>query len=122
MSRDTKYHFYMIAGMIMFTNKGAGEDAMMGSAASNAIVRHDSKTFGVAQLGKAQQNLHKGFIVKIPEEARAGITVHDIVLTNISYLGFMSEKEFQKPPAGMELRDGLPVLSASAPEAKELEV
>jgi len=94
----TRHHYFLIAGIMLFsTSAEAADNDSIGSAPANAVVRHDTTTFGVAQLQKAQQNLHKAFVLKMPEEARAVLNMHDIVITNVSYLGEMSEDEFQKP-------------------------
>jgi hypothetical protein len=95
------HHYFLIAGVVMFTSAGetAAEDATLGSAPANAIVRHDSTNFPVRKLAKAQLNLHTSFMQKIPAEALPSITVHDIVITNISNIGFMTEEEFQREEA-----------------------
>lgn len=92
-----KQHYFMISGSIMFTAGEPTEASVPSSVLANAIVRHDSMDFGVAKLGKAQQNLHKSFTMKLPEPEL--VHVHDIVIIAVSYLGWMTEEEFQAPPA-----------------------
>jgi patatin-like phospholipase/acyl hydrolase len=104
-----KKHYYLIAGLVMFTFKVEGNDEpQVSSVPVNAIVRHDNTKFPAAKLAKAQQNMHAAFMMKMPEEARAGITVHDMVVQNVSYLGEMTEEEFQAPPEGMTLTEAVP--------------
>lgn len=105
MEPAVKAHYFLIAGVILFAHTDpANPDAEpnMGSAPVNALVRHDSTNFPVRKLAKAQQNLHKNFVTKLPPEAHATLGVHDIVVTNISYLGQMTEEEFQQEEAPEE--------------------
>lgn len=101
-----KFHFFLIAGVILFNQTdpaaalaGQQGEPNLGSAPVNAIVRHDAHTFPVRKLAKAQQNLHHSFISKIPMENRVFLQVYDIVVTNVSNLGYMTEAEFQKQEA-----------------------
>lgn len=109
---ETRNHYFLIAGIILFSSNADGVEANIGSAPANAMVRHDDQNFPVHKLAKAQQNLHKSFVMKMPEEARAMLDVHDIVITNVSYLGHMTEDEFQYQPT---IEDIAPV-PASAPD------
>lgn len=102
-----KKHVFLIAGLVMFTI-GDGDDAQISSIPTNAIVRHDDQLFPAAKLAKAQQNLHKSMMLKMPEEIHGSLIVRDIVLTNVSYLGHMTEEEFQAPPEGMALVEAAP--------------
>lgn len=102
-----KKHVFLIAGLVMFTI-GEGDDAQISSIPTNAIVRHDDMNFPAAKLAKAQQNLHKSMMLKMPEEIHGSLIVRDIVLTNVSYLGHMTEEEFQAPPEGMALVEAVP--------------
>lgn len=105
MSDIKKNHVFLIAGLVMFTIGDDPETSQISSIPVNAIVRHDDTNFPAAKLAKAQQNLHKSMLLKMPQEAHAAITVHDVVITNVSYLGHMTEEEFQAPPEGMALAE-----------------
>lgn len=106
-----RQHYFLIAGSIMFTVAKDDGTLVADATIANAIVRHDSKDFPVHKLRRAQQNLHHGFVMKLPEEAKQAMSFHDIVVTNVSYLGFMSEDEFQHEP---ELATTAPVPVAPA--------
>lgn len=93
-----RQHYFLIAGSLFFTIAKDDGTLVADSTIANAIVRHDSQSFPVHKLQKAQQNLHKGFVMKLPDEAKQTMSFHDIVITNVSYLGFMSEEEFQFQP------------------------
>ena len=113
MEPTAKAHYFLIAGVILFTQldpENPEGDPQIGSAPANALVRHDATTFPVRKLAKAQQNLHKSFVTKLPTEAHTTLAVHDIVVTNVSYLGEMTEEEFQKEEAPVKLE------ATSAPE------
>ncbi len=93
-----KKHYFMISGSIMFTvgKPEEVENLMPHNVFVNAIVRHENTNFPVAKLAKAQQNLHKSFVMKLPQPEITN--VHDIVIMSVSYLGEMTEEEFQAPP------------------------
>lgn len=91
-------HYFLIAGVILFSTNAEGVEDTIGSAPANAIVRHDDLNFPVHKLAKAQQNLHKAFMMKMPDEARAMLNINDIVVTHVSHLGHMTEDEFQYQP------------------------
>lgn len=93
-----KQHYFLITGCLMFTLTKPDGTLTADTTMANAIVRHDSTDFPAYKLGKAQQNLHRSFVMKLPEEARQAMQFHDVVITNISYLGLMSEDEFQYQP------------------------
>lgn len=98
-----KKHFFLISGLVIFTIGDDEETAQISSISTNAIVRHDDTSFPAAKLAKAQQNLHKSMLAKMPEEARAVIVVRDVVVQTVCHLGHMTEEEFQAPPEGMTL-------------------
>lgn len=93
-----KKHYFLISGSIMFTVGDIEnlENVQPSNIFVNAIVRHDDEKFPARKLAKAQQNLHKSFIMKLPEPELANI--HDIVILSVSYLGKMTEEEFQAAP------------------------
>ena len=98
-----KKHYFLISGSIMFTvgDIQEMESIQPSSIFVNAIVRHDDENFPARKLAKAQQNLHKSFVMKLPEPELAN--VHDIVILSVSHLGEMTEKEFQATPEELKL-------------------
>ena len=105
-------HYFLISGIILFRTTQPGQDPVIGSAPGNAVVRHDSQNFGARKLAKAQQNLHHVFIAKLPEDMAGLCDVFDIIITNICFLGEMSEEEFQMTdpdPAAAAVAAAFPV-------------
>lgn len=98
-----KKHYFLISGSIMFTvgDIEKSENVQFNNVFVNAIVRHDDKNFPARKLAKAQQNLHKSFVIKLPEPELANI--QDIVILSVSYLGEMTEEEFQVAPEELKL-------------------
>lgn len=93
-----KLHYFLIAGLVGIsipTEVDGVKQDIPSSIPVNAIVRHDSMNFPAHRLGRAQQNLTKSFVTKVPDEIKEVMSIIDVVLTSISYLGFMSEEEFQ---------------------------
>ena len=91
-------HYFLISGSIMFTVGDIEklENIQPSNIFVNAIVRHDDQNFPARKLAKAQQNLPKSFVMKLPEPELANI--HDIIILSVSYLGEMTEEEFQAAP------------------------
>ena len=95
-----KQHYFMIAGLVgivVTTEEDGVKSENPTSLPGNAVVRHDSTNFPAHRLGRAQQNLTRAVLTKIPEEVRPTISIMDVVIQNVSYLGFMTEEEFQAP-------------------------
>jgi hypothetical protein len=109
-----KKHYFLISGSIMFTVGDIKnlENIQPSSIFVNAIVRHDDKNFPAQKLAKAQQNLHKSFVMKLPEPELANI--HDIIILSVSHLGEMTEEEFQATPEGLKLPTEEKALSINA--------
>ncbi len=103
-----KHHYYLISGTIMFTFGEITEETIPQSTLSNAIVRFDNNYFPAHKLGKAQQNLVKTFIDKVPEPEH--IKIHDIIIQTICNIGCMTEEEFQAE-APMPAQKGKPNLT-----------
>jgi len=105
MAEAVKFHFYLIAGTVGFTianpENPDPESVQLSSLPVNAIVRHTEPVFPAAKLAKAQQNLHKSLLLKLPPEIHEMLMVQDIIISNVSHLGLMTEEEFQAPPEGM---------------------
>ena len=115
----TKQHYFLISGTVMFSfpNPEQPDQPNISSVPCNAIVRHDDTNFPAHKLGKAQQNLHKSFALKMPEEVRPALQVHDIIVMAVSHLGEMTEEEFQAAPEGHVDVTDVPVQSSAALEA-----
>ncbi len=109
-----KKHYFLISGSIMFTVGDIEklENIQPNNVFVNAIVRHDDKNFPARKLAKAQQNLHKSFVMKLPEPELANI--HDIIILSVSYLGEMTEEEFQAAPEELKLPTGEQPASTNA--------
>lgn len=88
-------HYHLVAGLVMFGNPETQE---IGSLTLNTVLRSDSQNVPVRQIGRAQQALQMVFRQKTGDETTQ---VVDVPILSISYLGYMSEEEFQAPPEGM---------------------
>ena len=90
-----KQHYHLVAGLVMFGNP---ETEQIGSLTLNTVLRSDSQNVPVRQIGRAQQALQMIFRQKTEDETSQ---IVDVPIMSISYLGFMTEEEFQAPPEGM---------------------
>ncbi len=87
-------HYFLIAGIVAYSLPNGKKDPVLGSIPTNAVVRHDRKEFQARKLGNAQMNLQKTFLMKMPDDVAPSI--HDVIITNVSYLGEMTEEDFQE--------------------------
>lgn len=90
------YHFYMIAGQVIFASEG-GPQAVL----QNTMLREDTNNFGLYQIAKAQQGLQKTLFNKLG----GPVEVVDVIITNVNYLGLQTEEQFNKLPQGMTLQE-----------------
>ncbi len=67
----------------------------------NGIVTTDTTNLPAASLGKAQQAVQLHFHKRHPG---VDLKVIDVVITNLTNLGYMTAEEFHAPPEGTELR------------------
>ena len=93
-----KQHYYLVAGLVIFQTK----DGEAGQIMTNGIVVNDNKTFPARLIGKAQQILQMNFFKRLDDPST---TVVDVPIYSISYLGLMTEKEFDAAPEGMQLQE-----------------
>ena len=105
MSQDLSTHRwrFLVAGEIIFNQ---ADSDVVHSVRLNAMISHTDVNLPARLIGKAQQTLQMLLFKRMGESAKAaGIalpetTVHDVVILNISSLGWMSEEEFNAPPEG----------------------
>lgn len=93
-STTNKFHFFLIAGTVLIT-LNSGDEEQISTIPTNALVRHTDMNFPSHKLAKAQQNLTKSMLMKMPEELHSSVNIRDVIITNVSYLGHMTEEEFQ---------------------------
>jgi hypothetical protein len=91
-------HFHLAAGEILFHE--TGNDAAAGSVRLNAMLVTQTANITASDIGRVQQALQLNFFQKTGD---AAITIVDVVLLNLSYLGQMTQEEFQKMPDGVRL-------------------
>lgn len=84
-------HYYLGAGEIMFANTETSE---IGVTRLNAMLTSETGNITAAELGKLQQAMQVTFFRRLDEEARKGLTVVDVVIYGINYLGQMTPDEF----------------------------
>jgi hypothetical protein len=105
MSQNLSTHRFrfLVAGEIIFNQ---ADSDVTHSVRLNAMIAHTDVNLPARLIGKAQQTLQMLLFKRMGESAEAAdiampkITVHDVVILNISNLGWMSEEEFNAPPEG----------------------
>lgn len=108
MTEAIKKHHFLITGEIVFRARNS-ED--VNAIRTNAVLLTEDTIINVAAIGKSQQLLQLNFHKKMSDD---NIEVLDVVILNLSYLGNMSEAEFQAPPAGMKQQEKAPTSEAPA--------
>lgn len=110
---DRKHHF-LLAGNVLFQNNQSGE---MGSVPLNGVLLTDRQDIPARSLAKAQQILQMRFHKNT--ENSTEITVVDVVIQSITYLGEFSEEEFQEAPVGMTTQDASESILSAMSQANE---
>lgn len=89
----------MVTGNVVYQVPAAANEPAnpMGAMALNGIVMSDTTTFPVRSIARAQQNLQHHFYQKTQDST---LRIIDVILTNVCYLGHMTEEEFHATPAG----------------------
>lgn len=95
-------HHILIAGNVLFMHNTSQE---MGSVPLNGVLVTNRKDMPAASLHKAQQVLQHNFHKASNNQGE--VTVVDVVLQNLVYLGEFTEEEFQEPPAGMAKQEAV---------------
>lgn len=94
---DKKSHYYLVSGEIMYKHP-AQADAI-GNIRLNTMLQLERNIIRHRELGMAQQMLQLHFRNRVNDEL---IEVVDVFIFAISYLGLMTESEFQLAPEGQQ--------------------
>lgn len=95
---STPHHHHLIHGEIVFKHK---DHDQIHSTRVNGILVDAQQNIPVRLLGKAQQILQLNFHQRMQDES---IQVLDVILADFSYLGLMTQEEFQTVPEGTALQ------------------
>ena len=98
MNPNDKLHHHLIVGEIIFKEEGSEAIA---SLRVNGVLMDPKQEVPVRLLGKAQQILQMNFYQRMGEQR---VTVLDVILMNVVYLGHMTQEEFHQPPEGTKLQ------------------
>lgn len=103
-NKDTpiKHHHWLIAAQMVFAQvDDQGVDVTEGAVLNiNAIMVTEEKQIGVRELANAQTNA----IANLNERFKGTkLRIIDVVILNLSHLGFMSREEYAANPAGQVL-------------------
>jgi hypothetical protein len=101
-SNQPKKHYHLVTGEILFRDP---KEETSGSVRLNTLTMSDTGLIRRKELGQAQQALQMHFFRRIQDET---LQVLDVVILNISFLGCMTEEEFQYIPEGLELVEKAP--------------
>lgn len=114
------HHHHLIHGEIVFQHKDFDQ---IHSTRVNGVLVDPERNIPVRLLGKAQQILQLNFHQRMQDES---IQVLDVILADFSYLGLMTQEEFQAVPEGAALQPkmeatkitAVPDLDAAVAEAE----
>ena len=88
-----QFHYYLITGEIFFSpNQDKKPINDIYSNRLNGVICLKDKQVTTKGLAKAQQVLQLNFFRHNPPDT---VTVRDVVISNISYLGYMSKESFE---------------------------
>ena len=92
------HHHHLIHGEIVFKHK---DHEQIHSTRVNGVLVDLDKNIPLRLLGKAQQILQLNFHQRMQDES---IQVLDVILADFSYMGHMTQEEFQATPDGTALQ------------------
>ena len=88
-----QFHYYLITGEIFFSpNQDKKPTDDIYSNRLNGVIYLKDKQVTTKGLAKAQQVLQLNFFRHNPPDT---VTVRDVVISNISYLGYMDKESFE---------------------------
>jgi hypothetical protein len=93
-----KKHFFMFACQVAFK----ATETAIGSVLVNVALHSEEKNLRARDLARAQQGAQMNFFKKFGD---APPEVVDVIMTNVTYLGHMTQEEFNEPPPKTELRE-----------------
>ncbi len=96
---NVKKHHYLIAGELTFTPPGAPEGTI-NTIKNNGVLMTNAKHIMMRDLGRAQQVLQLNLHHSIGE---AGTVIHNVVILNLTYLGYFTQEEWKTPPEGLKV-------------------
>ncbi len=105
-----KRHYYLVSGEVVFINP----DETLGTLRLNTVTRTRKQMFTASNLGESQQALQMQFHRQCETRGVPLFKIFDVFIFATSYLGHMSEEEFQKPPIGTEKVAMVETISKSA--------
>jgi hypothetical protein len=89
-----KLHYYLIAGTVMFRTETMADDEMS-KIELNGVMMNKKKDVRHAELSKAQKVLQMHLITKMQSgDEPISPQILDTFISNIVYLGHMTEAEF----------------------------
>lgn len=110
MTEDRNLHYNLFAGAVTFR---VGEDIHVANVNTLTAEIDDLIPFRV--IGLAQQRMQADLEERMQKDAKAaGIAMPpleflDVVILNITYLGYMTKAEFHAPPEGMTMAEQEPM-------------
>lgn len=96
-TKDPVFHF-LITSEIVFSPKGMEQ---IHSIRLNSVITNKDGNLPARMVGRAQQSAQLQFHKRMEDPE---IVIHDVVIMNITNLGYMTEEDFQSPPEGMKLQ------------------
>lgn len=107
----------IVAGEIIFSEK---DSDIVNSIRLNTMIVHTDSNIPARLIGKAQQSLQLLFFKRMDDAAKQSgiaapvINVHDVVILNVSPLGWATEEEFNAPATSVVKEKGKPTLKVVA--------
>ena len=106
---NIKQHYHLVTAELVFK---PNDQEMINAVRMNGVIVDEEQGIPQRLLAKAQQIVQLNFHRKIEEES-ANVTVVDVILLNLTYLGHFTQEEFFKKPEGLRVAERKePTLSA----------
>lgn len=100
MNKNKKMNYYLVAANIVYSLDGQDSLSMM--PINSAVWSENAdRLIRLRLIGKAQQAVQMAFMKKIND---INVQIRDVVITNMIFLGNMTEDQFNEAPPGMEMK------------------
>ena len=102
---EPKLHYYLVSGEILYKHPQAEE--AIGTIRLNTMLQLERNVVRHRELGKAQQMLQMHFFNRMNDPL---FEIIDVFLYGVSYLGHMTDGEFQLAPEGEQAKVAAPTM------------
>lgn len=107
---EERLHYFLVCGTVVYTKKDIRNKVEQYQHTMNTVSNLGVYAFTATQIARAQQALQVRLMREFEDPKK--ITVRDVVINSVSYLGHMTKAEFHAKPSE-------PFIQMDTPEIKQ---